>query len=295
MSADQVARRVWMLFEPVHAVTYFSAEARSAFEEAGLRGFWRGYFAGRAAPLGPVGAGPVTASFFTFAPGMVSRALPAVWDMVPPGDALKVRQAGAVAALRRVLVGHDDAVSVSADMLASAITGLDCSGRVLAGANAALPVPDEPLARLWHACTVLREHRGDGHFAALVSAGLDGCEANVLRAGLDLPRKTMQPLRGWSDQDWDDAAARLVARGLIGADCKLTPAGAVLRDEAESRTDAAAARPWRDTEFAADLAEVMLPMARACAAELPFVVSPSGVPAPAAAGVGGSVAQDANR
>ena len=44
---------MWTLFEPVHAVTYFAPEARSAFEAAGLRGFWRGYFAGRAAPLGP--------------------------------------------------------------------------------------------------------------------------------------------------------------------------------------------------------------------------------------------------
>jgi hypothetical protein len=293
MSADQAARRMWRLFEPVHAVTYFSAEARSAFEEAGLRGFWRGYFAGRSAPLGHAGSAPVTASFFTFAPAMVSRALPGVWDMISPDDALKARQAGAVAALRRLLDGLDDAVSVSAGMLASAIAGLDCSGRVLAGANAALPVPDEPLARLWHSCTLLREHRGDGHFATLVSADLDGCEAIVLRAGLDLPRTVIQPVRGWTDQAWDDAAARLVARGLIGADGKVTRAGAVLHDEAESRTNAAAARPWRDTSFAADLAEVMLPLARAGAAELPFI-SPSGVPAPAAAAAG-SVAQDASR
>ena len=44
-------RSMWHLFEPIHAVTYFSPQARAAFEEAGLRGFWRGYFAGRAAPL----------------------------------------------------------------------------------------------------------------------------------------------------------------------------------------------------------------------------------------------------
>jgi hypothetical protein len=51
-AAPQLARRMWSLFEPVHAVTYFSPEASAAYAEAGLRGFSRGYFAGRAAPLG---------------------------------------------------------------------------------------------------------------------------------------------------------------------------------------------------------------------------------------------------
>ena len=53
--AAHTARSMWTLFEPIHAVTYFAPEARAALEEAGLRGFWRGYFAGRAAPLGPAG------------------------------------------------------------------------------------------------------------------------------------------------------------------------------------------------------------------------------------------------
>lgn len=86
---------MWTLFEPIHAVTYFAPEARAAFEEAGLRGFWRGYFAGRAAPLGPTGAAVVTASFFNFAPAFVARAIPAVWDLIAPEDALATRLAGA--------------------------------------------------------------------------------------------------------------------------------------------------------------------------------------------------------
>src|ERR1019366_8687678 len=87
----QLARRMWTLFEPVHVVTYFTPEARSAFEDAGLRGFWLGYFAGRAAPLGAAAAAPVTGSFFSFAPSMVARALPGVWDLIAPADALAVR------------------------------------------------------------------------------------------------------------------------------------------------------------------------------------------------------------
>src|SRR5262252_5228322 len=131
MTASQTARRMWTLFEPVHDVTYFASEARAAFEAAGLRGFWRGYFAGRSAPLGPMSAAPVTASFYTFAPAMVSRALPAVWAIASPQHALRAREAGAVAALSRMLAGQGDAVRLAADTLAQAAVGLNCSGRVL--------------------------------------------------------------------------------------------------------------------------------------------------------------------
>ena len=279
LSASQVARRMWTLFEPVHTVTYFAAEARAAFEAAGLRGFWRGYFAGRSAPLGPVPAAPVTASFYTFAPQMVSRALPAVWDLITPDQALAARQAGAVAALNRLLGGTTDAVTVAADMLAVAASDLDCSGRPLGGANAAMPVPADPPARLWHAATVLREHRGDGHFAALLAADIDGCESVVLRAGIDLPRTTIQPLRGWTDEQWAAATGRLAERGLVGGDGSATPAGAALRAEIEATTDVIAARPWRDEEFAADLAQVLYPIALACSAEVP-ALNPVGAPVP---------------
>jgi hypothetical protein len=279
MSASQVARRMWTLFEPIHAMTYFAAEARAAYEAAGLRGFWRGYFAGRSAPLGRVSSAPVTASFFTFAPQMVSRALPDVWDLISPEQALAAREAGAVTALGRVLGDLSDAAGVAADMLSVAVADVDCSGRVLAAANAALPVPSGPIARLWHSATVLREHRGDGHFASLLAADVDGCESNVLRAAVDLPRETIQPLRGWTDSQWDAASARLSERGMIADDGAVTSAGAELRASIEAATDAAAARPWQDQEFAADLADVLFPIARACSAEQP-ALNPVGVPMP---------------
>jgi hypothetical protein len=283
--AARAARRMWTLFEPVHVVSYFSAEALSAFTAAGLRGFWRGYFAGRAAPLGRAGAAPVTASFFTFAPPMVARALPGVWDLITPEDALTVRSAGAVAALRRLL-GEGAGTGAAADLLRRAADGLDCSGRVLAAANAALPVngDGEPLARLWQAATLLREHRGDGHFAALVAAGIDGCEALVLRSGQDLSREQLQPVRGWSDGDWDAAAGRLAARGWLDEDGRITPAGAAARQAVEDATDLAAARPWARLGAGAteELAALLAPIAAACATVLPFP-NPVGVPAPPAA------------
>ncbi len=191
---------MWTLFEPVHAVTYFAPQARSAFEAAGLRGFWRGYFAGRAAPLGPAGAAVVTASFYNFAPAFVARAVPGVWELITPEEALRTRLAGATAALGGLLAGRESEVAAAADLLGLAVAGLDCAGRVLAAANAALPVPDDGLARLWQAATLLREHRGDGHFAALAAADIDGCEAVVLRSGLDLRRENLQPVRGWTDE-----------------------------------------------------------------------------------------------
>lgn len=280
-SADRLARRLWTIYDPVHAVTYFSPEARSAFTEAGLRGFWRGYFAGRSAPLGAVSAAPVTASFFNFAPGFVSRALPAVWELISPADALAARQAGAVAALDRLLADADADIEQAADLLATATEGLDCAGRVLASANVALPVPQEPMARLWHAATVLREHRGDAHFAALLASDIDGCEAVVLQADKKVRRAQIQPVRGWTDEDWDSATARLVSRGLLTEDGKQTAAGAELTADIEHRTDVAAARPWQDQALATKAAEVLLPIAKACMADLPFP-NPIGLPEPGA-------------
>ena len=306
--AAQTARSMWTLFEPIHVVTYFAPEARAAFEEAGLRGFWRGYFAGRAAPLGPAGAAVVTASFFNFAPAFVARAIPAVWDLITPEDAVRTRLAGAVAGLRGLLAGREAEAEVAADLLWQAIGELDFSGRVLAAANAALPVPgsgspDEAslggaslggassagessaLARLWQAATLLREHRGDGHFAALAAADIDGCAAVALRCCMDLRREDLQPTRGWTDEAWDNALAGLADRGWVGADGQLTDAGQAAHDAIEDATDRAAARPWArlGTDAIAELAGVLTPLAKACAAVLPYP-NPIGVPVPGGAG-----------
>ena len=315
---------MWILFEPVHAVTYFAAEARSAYEKAGLRGFWRGYFAGRAAPLGVAGAGGmvaapadtaavptgtvaapagaasaavVAASFFNFAPAFVARAIPGVWELITPEEALRVRLAGAAESLGRLLAGQEAEATAAGDLLWRAIGELDFSGRVLAAANAALPVlPGEDLAassassaslaaaglgRLWQAATLLREHRGDGHFAALAAADIDGCEAVVLRCCLDLRREDMQPVRGWTDEAWDGALSRLAARGWVNADGALTSAGREAHAAVEDATDRAASRPWArlGPEATAEIAAALTPLARACAAALPYP-SPIGVPAP---------------
>ena len=281
--AAATARSMWTLFEPVHAVTYFAPEARSAFEQAGLRGFWRGYFAGRAAPLGDANSAVVTASFFNFAPAFVARAIPAVWELITAADALQVRTTGAVASLRGLLAGQEAEVAAAADLLWEAIGELDFAGRVLAAGNAALPVPAGAWARMWLAATVLREHRGDGHFAALAAADIDGCEAVALRCLIDLRREDLQPVRGWTDDQWDAALARLASRGWVGADGQLTGAGRDAHAAVEDATDRAASRAWErlGADTTAEIARVLTPVSQACAAALPYP-SPIGVPRPGA-------------
>lgn len=258
---------MWRLFEPIHAVAYFAPEARAAFERAGLRGFWRGYFAGRAAPLGTAGAAVVTASFFNFAPAFVARAIPGVWELISPEDALRTRLAGAADALRGLLAGREAKVDAAADMLWQTASSLDCAGRVLTAANATLPAPDDGLARLWQAATLLREHRGDGHFAALAAADIDGCEATVLRCGLDLRREDAQRIRGWTDEQWEAARARLAERGWIGPGGMITSAGRQAYAAVENATDRAAARPWSrlGPDATEVIGEALLPLAQACA------------------------------
>jgi hypothetical protein len=248
MTFRSVERHLWSLFEPVHAVTYFTPQAGAPFEAAGLRGYWRRYFAGRTAPLGAVGPGPVIAAFFGFAPAMVTRALPDVWTRITPQAALAGRAAGARAALEKLLPdAHDPAVVEAAELLSAAAQAVDLPGRVLAGANADLPWPDGPLDRLWHAATILREHRGDGHVAALLTAGVDGCESLVWRTMLDggRLRETVQQARGWSDGEWQAAAGRLRDRGWLAEDGSATTAARTAYAQVEALTDRLAAGPWQ--------------------------------------------------
>ena len=237
------ARRMWTLFEPLHAVTYFAPEGRAAFEAAGLRGFWRGYFASRSAPLGRAPAAVTIALYANFAPRMVERAIPSVWELASPEQALSARLEGSVAALSRLLDGQD--VDEAASILQTVAAGAPTSGRALGAANAALPWPDEPLAVLWQAATVLRELRGDGHVLAQLAVGLDGLSTMVLRSGHDLARDALQPNRGWTDDEWA-AAAELPHRTRPPRPGRADhrQRASTLLDRAEALTDELAQEPW---------------------------------------------------
>lgn len=241
------ARTLWHRLETINAVTYFSPECRDAPARLGLKGFWMGYFACRAAPLGPVPPGVVEAAFFNFHPERVRRALPDAWTLARPEDVVAVRADAAAGALRRLL-GNDAADALAQEVLpalSDAIARAEVAGRPLFGANRDLTPPDDPVAALWQAATTLREHRGDGHVALLTAAGLDGCEAHVLFvADVGASPELHRASRGWSQDDWQQATDRLVARELLTLDAALTAQGRTLRAEVERRTDDLAALPY---------------------------------------------------
>lgn len=235
-----LARRLFERIEPVHAVTYFAPEARSALDGLGYRGFWMGYFAARSAPFGKVPPDVVTAVFYNFTPERVAKALSAAWDVAGPADALRVREQSAVAALRRYGITDGEAAT-AAELAAKAAAAADVGGRPLYAANRALDWPHEPLSRLWHAATLLREHRGDGHVAVLVSEGLSGRECNVLHAAAGrVPEAMIKRSRDYDDAQWEHHQGTLQQRGLLDAAGELTQDGRALKQRIEDSTDALA-------------------------------------------------------
>ena len=203
---------------------------------------------------------------------MVARAVPDVWQRASPEQALAARLDGAVATLAAVLPDEPERWEAAAGLLEAAARAAVTDGRVLGAANAALPRPAEPLARLWQAATVLREHRGDGHVLALVDAELDGCQALVLRDALYGGREQLQPNRGWTDGEWDAAAQALVRRGWLADDGRPTAEGQAAHRAVEVRTDRLAVQPWTALDPAEQrrLAQLLAPLAVAAAGILPY-------------------------
>lgn len=278
-----VARRLWKLLEPYHAAVYFAQEALDVYSAAGTKGYWMGYFASRSAAMGPVGPGVVTATFYGFAPTMVHRAIPDAWGFTTPEKMLAARLQVADLVLRRLLgdVEGDD-LAEAADLALEAAMAGDPSGRPLYAAHIALPPPRDPHLRLWHAATCLREHRGDGHIAMLLTSGLDGCEANVLAAAAGfVPREIQASRRGWTEQEWADAVERLQRRGLLDEEANPTPGGTAARDAIEAQTDLLSLGPYAalGDERAERLAFLLEPPVRTMldAGAIPYP-NPVGVP-----------------
>ena len=241
---DRTAAACRRTLEGVHVVAYFAPEPSAAYKALGLRG-WQGYFASRSAPMGAVPAEVTTATFYVFAPALVAKALPAAWDLASPDQVLEARHAGMTQVLHRVfghLVGDD--LDEALGLAREATSVLTTAGRALYAGHARLPWPTDPLLALWHAASLLREHRGDGHVAALLTAGLDPVEALVTYGLVAGSTDFLRATRGWTDAEWDAGVARLTERGLLDGDGALTDAGRVLRVEVEALTDAASSAPW---------------------------------------------------
>lgn len=244
----QLAQDFRSVYEIYHDVTYYAPDIIGAFKDRGMRGWWMSYFAYRAAPLGPIPAEVVVATFYNFAPRMIQRAIPAAWELLSPAEILAVRLDAVDRALRRILGDRIAApeVAEAARLARGAIEGCDVAGRALYAAYAALPWPEEPHLVLWHACTLLREHRFDGHNIALAAAGLDGVASHVLMAARGHGnRPTILSIRGWTEEEWDAAERRLIDRGWITPDGAFTDAGRVARRDVEDQTNRLALEPVR--------------------------------------------------
>ena len=286
MSSPGTARRLWALGEPFHALIYFADELRVAGGSAGLTGFWQTYFAFRAAPLGAVGPEVVTATFYNFAPSFVARRVPAIWEATTPAAALDARLGGVDAAVGRVLgenwPGSAEAAE-AASLACVAAAAVDLPGRPLAAANSAVGIPEEPHLALWQSLTTLREHRGDGHNAALLQREVDGVGAHVLAAAAGRStREWLQRARGWDDAEWDDAVEALTRRGWLDGD-ELSAEGLAMVAAIEADTDRLALRPWQALgDPGCDrLADLLGPVRRAVVAAGDWPAhNPIGVPEP---------------
>ncbi len=278
-SAALRARKTWRTLEPLHGMIYFVPEAAEAYARLGVTGR-AGYFASRAAPMGAVTADVVVSTFFNFNPELVHAAIPRAWDSATPAQLVAARFSAADAAFRRLLgaeVVESEEMRRAATLAraaAEAASRAGMEGRPLAAAHADVAWPDEPHLQLWHAQSILREFRGDGHVALLVVHGLSGAEALVTHAAAgDVPAHVLRSTRGWSSEAWRAAMDALRGRGWLDMsdEPRFTEWGAAQRRAIEDGTDALAAAPYAELgdECCAELRALARPWSRTLANVLP--------------------------
>ncbi|WP_306325381.1 SCO6745 family protein [Streptomyces venezuelae] len=238
----RAGRRCHNALNPFHSTLYFSPDLDREFGALGFTDRSAMRLAARSAALGAVGAGTVAATFYNYNHELLAQHLPAVWETASPAAVLDARRRTVDATLRRLL-GEETVASPemaeAAELALRATEACTRHARPLYSAHADLPVPEEPHLAYWHAATLLREHRGDGHLAALLSAGLDPVEAlaSHTATGKGMSPRWVLGSRGWRRADWDGAVERLRGRGLLDAEGALTESGTALRDELEEHTD----------------------------------------------------------
>jgi len=262
----QVAHKTSRSLEPYHGVIYFLPEATDAYAKLGVTGR-DGYFASRSAPLGKVSAGVVIATFFNFNPSLIHHAIPSAWEQTTPGAMLDARLEAIDSGLRRLLGDVVDSADVAraAELARAAADACTNPGRPLYAGHATLPWPTEPHLVLWHAITLIREYRGDGHIACLVAEGLDAVAALITHAASGaVPRIALQSSRAWSDEEWDAGVARLAARGIVTDDGEFTPEGTALRQRIEDQTDVLGLPAWEaiGEDACQQLREIVRPWSR---------------------------------
>lgn len=254
-----LSRKAWGDLETLHVVGYFAPEVTDAYVAQGLDARLA-YFPGRAAAFGEAGPGLTVATFYVFAPWLVEAALPSAWESTTPGRMVEARRAGVSAALERLLGSPDvtEALAIAREVC-SALTP---QGRPLYAAHADLPWPDDDLLALWHAATLVREHRGGGHLSVLQAHGIGPVEATVLGGSFSGTTRFLRKTRGWSEEEYDAATARLRERGWLDAEGGFTDQGRTARQQVEDETDRLAVEGWAavGVERTARLHELVKPL-----------------------------------
>lgn len=234
--ASSISRRLRDLVEPIAANVYFAPEAQSEYKELGLS-YLPGYFCSRSACMGEMPGEVVVSTFAVFNPDIVLPAVAEGWSKTDRPSILAARQRGAVAGLGRILGGVPDGAARATSLLRRAGQEASAEGHPLFAGLRSLEDPGEPMADLWRAADIVREHRGDSHTCAWVSAGVDAVEITVLtELWWRLPLNTYVRTRGWTDDQVAAAADRLRQRGLIEGEA-FTPEGEALRASIEEATD----------------------------------------------------------
>ncbi len=262
MDDDQLlplSRKAWGDLETLHVIGYFAPEVTEEYVALGLHPRLS-YFAARAAAFGEAGPGLTQATFYVFAPWLVEAALPAAWATASPAQLVQARRSGVAAALRTTLGSPD--VTEALAIAREACDGLSAAGRPLYAAHASLAWPDDGLLALWHAATLVREHRGDGHVAVLQHAAIDPVEATVLGGLWSGTTRFLRKTRGWSDEEYDAAVGRLRERGWLDDAGELTETGRTARQQVEDDTDRLAVEGWAHVgvERTARLHELVKPL-----------------------------------
>jgi hypothetical protein len=274
------ARLTFRAAEPIHGMIYFTPHGPTAYAAIGITDRRMGYFASRSAAMGPVPAGVTIATFFNFSPAAVRRAIPAAWQIAEPAAVLSARLEAADRSLRQAWGDEADGPSVreaaSLARTAAERAGERPQGRPLFAAHAGLPWPEEPHLVLWHAQSLLREYRGDGHVSLLLTEGLSGLEALVVHAATgEIPGRALQASREWSDAEWAAGVESVRERGWLedAAELKLNAAGREHRQSVEDRTDELAVYGYQaiGEDGCARLRDLVRPLVKAVvAADLGF-------------------------
>jgi Helix-turn-helix family len=243
--AHDLATKLHKSTTTFHVLGYFSPEVGQKFKAHGLDDFTT-YFTARVAPMGAVRPEVTAAAFYNFNPAVVAMLTTDIWDKITPAEAVALRTEAITAALSGASgaltdTELDEAITTAQEIVDS----LRFDGRALAAGTACVPMPADKLAQLWQLVAIIREWRGDNHIALLVTADLDGAECLVMDVVVSKGASSfLKKTRGWSDEEWNEAIARLHKRGLVAEDGAPTQNGIDMRLGIETATDAADMPLW---------------------------------------------------